>query len=148
MREITIRLPFLLPTRNVQDRMHFHEKRRLKDQIAGEFLAAGVRGTGVPIEFAEVTVWRHSTQCPDADGLYGSLKQILDVIQPQGEPRVVKGAPYGSLHIPNPGGLGLILNDDMRHIVLRPFWVKAKRGEQHTVIRIRELAAINQEAAA
>ena len=64
------------------------------------------------------------------------------MIQPQGKPRVVEGR----VHIPNPGGLGLILNDDMRHIVLRPLWVKAKRGEQHTTIRIRELAGI--EAAA
>ena len=43
MREITIRLPFLLPTRNQQDRMHFHEKRQLKDRIIREFLAAGIR---------------------------------------------------------------------------------------------------------
>src|ERR1700690_1608261 len=106
-REVIIRLPFLLPTRNQQDRMHFHAKRELKHRIIAEFIAAGIRSSGKPMEFSEVTVWRHSTQCPDFDGNVGSLKQLLDVIQPEGKLRKIKG----ELKLSNPGGLGIILND-------------------------------------
>ncbi len=136
MREISIRLPFLLPTRNVQDRMHFHQKRALKDDIIREFLAAGVLPSAAraPMAFAEVTVWRHSTREPDIDGLYGSLKQILDVIQPVGDLRKVGG----KLRHANLGGLGIIANDSPSHLVVRPLWVKARQSEQHTMIRIRE----------
>lgn len=144
MREITIRLPFLLPTRNQQDRMHYHDKRKLKDQIIREFLAAGILPGRTPMEYAEVTVWRRSTREPDVDGLYGSLKQLLDVIQPEGDLRKV-GA---KLQHANPGGLGLIANDSPSHLIVRPLWIKSRPSEQHTVIRIRELAAMPAEVAA
>ena len=142
MREISIRLPFLLPTRNQQDRMHFHEKRDLKNRIGREFLAAGILpGTTTPMAFAEVNVWRHSSREPDLDGLYGSVKQLLDILQPQGELRTVKG----KLQHANPGGIGVIANDSPAHVVLRLFWVKAKPSEQHTMVHLREMAGVLAE---
>lgn len=141
MREIIIHLPFLLPTRNQQDRMHFHAKRNLKDQIIREFLAAGVLPGGAAMEFAEVVVWRHSTKSPDVDGLYGSIKQLVDILQPEGELRTVKG----KLQHSNPGGLGIIANDSPAHIVLRPLWIKSRPADQHTVVRIRELESMESK---
>ena len=124
--------------------MHFHQKRELKDQIIREFLAAGVLPSAAraPMAFAEVTVWRHSTREPDVDGLYGSLKQMLDVIQPAGDLRKVGG----KLQHANPGGLGIILNDGPSRLVVRPFWIKSRLSQQHTLIRIRELAEMPQVA--
>jgi len=137
-KQITVRLPFLLPTRNEQDRMHFQEKKRLKDRIIAEFIAAGIRRGAAPMEFAEVTVWRNSARSPDYDGNVGSLKQLLDVIQPEGIMRFVNGQPK----FPNPGGLGIILNDNIEHVVVRAEWVKAKPSEQYTLVRIKALDGI------
>ena len=142
MREISIRLPFLLPLENKQHRMHYHAKRDVKDQIIGEFMAAGVLPGREPMKFAEIVVWRHSTREPDVPGQYGQLKQLLDVLQPEGPLRKVKNKFQNA----NPGGLGIILNDSPSHIVVRPLWLKSKLSEQHTMIRIREIASIDVDA--
>lgn len=138
--EIIIRLPFLLPLENEQRRLHYHQKRDVKDQIIREFIAAGIRSGGTPMKYAEIVVWRHSTQRPDDGGLWGSLKQLLDVLQPEGKLRKSKSKGYV---FPNPGGLSIITNDDPSHAVVRPLWVKAPNlPAQHTLVRIRRLVAI------
>jgi hypothetical protein len=136
---ITIRLPFLLPTRNQQDRMHFHEKTELKAPILREFMTAGIRSGGAPMKYAEVTVWRHSIREPDRDGNMGSIKQLLDLLQPEGKLRKMKGA----LAFPNPGGMGIIMNDSPAHAVVRALWLKAPSlAGQHTMVRIKRLDAM------
>lgn len=137
--EITIRLPFLLPTRNRQDRMHYHEKTDLKEQILREFMAAGIRSGGAPMRYAEVVVFRHSVREPDRDGNVGSIKQLVDLLQPEGKLRKMKGA----LAFTNPGGLSIITNDSPAHSVVRALWVKSPTiAEQHTLVRIRRLDAM------
>lgn len=137
--EILIRLPFLLPLENRQVRMHYHAKRDVKDLIINEFTAAGILPGAAPMEFAEITIWRCSTQRPDTGGLWGSIKQLLDVLQPQGALRKMRG----KMTFTNPGGIGVIRGDDPDHAVVRPLWTKARTlTEQHTLVRIRRLDAM------
>ncbi len=141
--DILFTLPLLLPTRNAQDRMHFHEKKALKDRLAMEIRAAGVVIPPVPFARCAVTVWRHSLVEPDTDGLFGSLKQILDVLQPSGQMIVMKG----KRQFQNPQGLGIIASDKPSCCEVRPLWIKARhRTEQKTVVAICELTEISQVA--
>jgi hypothetical protein len=133
--DIVFRLPFLLPLENVQVRTHYHAKTEWKRQIALELMAAGVRRPVTPMRYVAVTVWRHSLVEPDYTGLCGSLKQLLDIMQPEGQfiPKLARPQ--------NPGGLGIIESDKPSNLVVRPLWVRARtRIEQHTLVRIKELA--------
>lgn len=137
MRQIHFTLPMLLPTRNEQDRMHVHVKRKLKERLALEIRAAGVVIPPRPIGLASVSVWRHSLVEPDTDGLFGSLKQLLDVLQPRGDVIMVKGQPK----LRNPQGLGIIADDKPSVCEVRARWIKAQhRGDQKTVVVIQEMA--------
>jgi len=142
--EIVIRFPWLLPTQNVLDRMNPHQKRDLKDQILKEFLAAGLRPGGKPMKYAEITVWRHSVKEPDHANNLGSLKQLVDLLQPEGKLRKMKG----KLAFTNPGGMSIILNDNPRHAIVRALWIKAPNlTAQHTLVRIRRLEAMPAQEA-
>lgn len=139
MKEIHFVLPRLLPTRNQQDRMHFHKKRELKESLALEVRHAVREMPAQPLKIVSVTVWRHSLVEPDSDGLSGSLKQLLDVLQPQG--KLVKSK--GKLQLQNPQGLGIILSDKPSCCLAFARWIKARhRTEQKTVVVIKELSEI------
>lgn len=145
MDQIYFTLPFLLPTRNEQDRMHFHEKTKLKNRLAMEIRAAGVITPTSPLALSSVTVWRHSLVEPDTDGLFGSLKQLLDVLQPQGRLVRIKSV----LQYQNPQGLGIIADDKPSRCLVQPYWIKARnRPEQKTVVVIRELIEMPERNAA
>lgn len=137
MRTIHFTLPMLLPTRNEQDRLHYHDKTRLKECLALEIRAAGVLPPPMPLDLCAVTIWRHSLVEPDTDGLFGSIKQLLDVLQPKGGIVTVQGKP----RLRNPQGLGIIADDKPSRCAVDVRWIKARhRTDQKTVVVIRELA--------
>ena len=145
MQIISFTIPLLLPTRNEQDRMHFHEKTKLKERLAMEIRAAGIIAPPRPFDLAAVTVWRQSLVEPDTDGLFGSLKQLLDVLQPQGGLVMIKG----KTQFRNPQGLGLIADDKPSRCVVNAHWIKARhRPDQKTVVVIHELSEMPERAAA
>ena len=145
MRTIHFTLPLLLPTRNEQDRMHFHEKTKLKERLAMEIRACGFVRPINPLPLCAVTVWRHSLVEPDTDGLFGSLKQLLDVLQPQGALIAIKG----KTQFRNPQGIGIIADDRPSACDVRAYWIKARhRTDQKTVVVIRELSEMPERTAA
>ncbi|HET6606727.1 MAG TPA: hypothetical protein VFG62_08670 [Rhodopila sp.] len=127
MTDIVFRLAAPLPLLNVQLRQHWANRAAVKKDLAWEVLAVlGRARPAAPIEFAQVTIWRHSIQAPDWDNLVASAKNLLDVLQPASER--------------HPYGLGVIASDDQAHLKLAVHHVKAKtRTEQCTLVRIRPL---------
>lgn len=101
----------LTPMRNALDRMHFRAKRRLMDRIADAIRAQIPNCSGTPFPSAKVEIIRYSAKEPDRDGLYGSVKPILDAMQVAS-----KRHPYGAY---------IIENDDNDHIDLVVRWEKA-----------------------
>lgn len=108
MQPIEFVIPLRTPLLNVWQRMHWAQRRLTGQQIAWAIRAQVGPGPRVPIERCTVTVERQSTRAPDADGLYGGLKPLLDALQP-----CSKRHPYG---------LGLILDDGPRCLLVLHAW--------------------------
>ena len=87
---IVIDLPLRTPLLNQWMRMHFRSRMRYCRAVAVQIAIHASRRPAEPLERCRVTVERFSTQEPDRDGLFGSLKAVLDALQPQS-----KTHPYG-----------------------------------------------------
>ena len=120
-RTITFELE-LTPMRNALDRMHYRVKRRLMGNIADMLRAQIPNASGTPFQFAKVEIVRCSAKEPDKDGLYGSVKPILDAMQVAS-----KRHPYGAF---------IIENDDSDHIELVVRWEKAAPKKGKVVINV------------
>lgn len=124
-RVINFSLPFRLPTLNQRDRMDRFEKTRYRQHLAKQvWIRLPTMKPPEPFRFARVTVTRYSTGVLDPDGLKAQCKALLDVLQ----------CMHPKTH---PSGLGVIVGDDPKHLVLRCVLVKS-RAEQ-TDVRIEEL---------
>jgi hypothetical protein len=108
-------------------RTHFAARKRYIATLAWEVRAA-ILGPlpAAPLARSRVTIWRHSIQPLDADALAGSVKHLLDLLQPMS-----KRHPYG---------LGLIADDRADCCALSVHWVKARsRTEQRMVVQIEPM---------
>jgi hypothetical protein len=95
-----------LPLRNVTDRQHWAVRRKEREKLAwlvAWALPAHLR-PAQPINTARIVITRYSTQAPDTDGLYASVKGLLDILQP--------------LSKRHPLGMGVIFNDSPQHLFL------------------------------
>jgi hypothetical protein len=113
----------LLDTPNRTRGQHWAVTSGYKRRVAREvWVALGGRLPAEPIQRCRVTVYRHSTRQPDDDNLAGSLKPLLDALQPSTDRRTY--------------GLGLIADDAPGVCSMVPRWVKATRATQFTRVVI------------
>jgi hypothetical protein len=124
---IALTIPDVLPSLNVQKRMHWAAYAKLRRQWAWLLVANGARNQGEPIPFAHITVSRNSPRLLDHDNLAGAFKPLIDVLRP-----VSKS---------NPNGLGLIEDDDASHVVVTYQQAKCPKAQQHTTIQIERGSA-------
>lgn len=94
---IVIDLPLRTPLMNQWMRLHFRTRTKYCRAVAVQIAIHASRRPAEPLQRCRITVERFSTQEPDRDGLFGSLKSILDALQPQSRT--------------HPYGLGFIAND-------------------------------------
>lgn len=121
-------LPFCLPSLNVRDRQHFVERGRDKKALYLEILAAigGSRHLPrPPFASARVSVVRHSAGTLDADNLYSSVKNLLDLL-----------CPASATH---PLGVGVLIDDAPKYCELVVTQQSAGRGAGMTTVRVQEL---------
>lgn len=112
----------LTPMRNALDRMHFRAKRRLHDRIAEMLRVQVPTASGTPFAVAKVEIVRCSAKEPDKDGLYGSVKPILDAMQVAS-----KRHPYGAY---------IIENDSPDCIELSVRWEKASPRHGKVIVLV------------
>ena len=123
---IVIDLPLRTPLTNQWMRMHFRSRMRYCRAIAVQIAIHASRRPAEPLQRCRVVVERFSTQEPDRDGLFGSLKAVLDALQPQSRT--------------HPYGLGFIADDSSSCITeLLPKHVPGR--EKRTRITIESLGA-------
>lgn len=121
---IVIDLPLRTPLTNQWMRMHFRTRMRYCRAVAVQIAIHASHRPAEPLQRCRVIVERFSTQEPDRDGLFGSLKAVLDALQPQS-----KTHPYG---------LGFIADDSSSCIAeLLPKHVPGR--EKRTRITIEPL---------
>ena len=121
---ITIDLPLRTPLMNQWMRLHFRTRTKYCRAVAVQIAIHASRRPAEPLQRCRVIVERFSTQEPDRDGLFGSLKSILDALQPQSRT--------------HPYGLGFIANDSSSCITeLLPRHVPGR--EKRTRITIEPL---------
>lgn len=101
---IRFTLPRVLPTSNPQLRSNHWARRRARSDLAWEIAARLGPRPAEPIIKARVTVYRYSIRLVDPDGLYGTVKDLLDVMCPSTRT--------------HPFGLGLMFDDDAEHCEL------------------------------
>jgi len=124
MAPIVIDLPLRTPLYNQWVRMHFRSRMRYCRAVAVQIAIHASRRPDEPLQQCRITVERFSTQKPDRDGLWGSLKALLDALQPKS-----KTHPYG---------LGFIVNDSSSCIAeLTPTHVPG--SEKRTRVTIEPL---------
>ncbi len=136
MRIIRFTLPKPTPTLNQLQRRHFHARSNDKKKLSWEIRCAlGVSRPAAPFARAHVLIERFSTGTPDRDNLFGGVKDLVDCLLDQGI-RMVNGLPV-ALH---PTGLGLILDDSPKHMMLEVFSRSPGRGmTARTVVTITEM---------
>lgn len=131
MPELTITLPYAIPTLNVLMRTNGWVRAKQKRKMGREILSClGASRPAQPFERAHVVIERHSTGAPDPDGAVGSCKDLLDCLT---TPSVQANG-----KVRNKYGMGLIRDDSPKHITLEVRPMKCKRGEERTVVRVRE----------
>lgn len=126
MTTIRFTIPLTLPTRNVLDRMHWAERGRLRKLISAEVFAAvhpHRNYAADPFDLCNVTITRYSPKEPDKDGLVGSVKGLLDVLQP--------------VSARHPNGLGLIADDSSACILNLD--VRHAKGKDRTDVVIEQV---------
>ena len=129
-RTIRFTLPFLLPTLNQRQRTHWRAKPGDMRKLAWAMVAAlPIRCDRMPFEKARITITRHSSGTTDPDGLYGSVKPLLDILC----------TPQGQRH---PTGLGIIRDDSAACITLTVQQAKAKPREGRTEVVIEECSEL------
>ena len=84
--------------------------------------AVARKGPGKPLDYAMVTMVRHSTRRPDRDNLWASWKPVLDgLVQ-----------------------CGVLIDDDDDHVDFHGGgWEPAKRKQQRVTIEVREVRSPN-----
>ena len=128
LRTIVLRLAKPTPLLNRTIGLHWAKRRQRNRAMAWEVkIALKGQQPASPFQRTRVTVERRSIGVPDADGLIGGLKGLLDSLLPMS-----KTHPYG---------LGLIQDDSPAHLDLVPRGVRvAHRVEECTIITIEEVA--------
>lgn len=86
----------LTPSGNEWQRMHFRARKRVMESVADQIRAQIPNASGIPFRRAKVRIIRRTSVKPDKDGLYGSVKPILDALQVKS-----KRHPYGASVIEN-----------------------------------------------
>lgn len=109
-----------------------------KNQMQREVAAAAYHlRPATPLQRAHVLIERHSVGTPDTDNLWGSAKRVLDCLTTPA-PLVVR-KPGSRQRVKNKRGLGFIVDDSPKHLVLNVKAVKCRLCEQKTVVTITEL---------
>jgi hypothetical protein len=131
MIEFTLTAP--TPSGNVLKRMHHQAIKRQQKVWAWEVVGSMLGARPVePLPRAKVTIWRHSVGTLDQDNLNAGVKPLVDLLKPLGKPNRL-----GVL--PNPCGLGIIVDDSPAHLTLVVHQIKeAKRTGNKTVVRVEE----------
>ena len=123
---IAFTLPLRMPLLNTILRTNHWKRSRLRQalawQVAAALSKAKIARPATPFLRAFVTVTRHSPKTADTDGIYGSAKALLDVLQP-----VSKACP---------SGLGIIANDSPDCLVLVVRQVKSKLVQTDVTIEL------------
>lgn len=133
MQKITFSLPEPFALLNVQQRRYFRTRARMKISTARQIIAAigDARPSG-PFQKARVTVTRYSSGCPDRDGLYGGVKDLLDCL--------TTPKPQANGRVRNKYGIGLIVDDSPSHIELDVRAERCPRSEQRTEVVVEALS--------
>lgn len=120
-----VELPFLTPTPNQWQRMHFTARKRTMQQISACIAMQCPALVGLHLDKASIRITRFSSQEPDADAK-SFCKPILDALQPTS-----KRHPYG---------MGAIIDDASENVELDPCWVRfgVKRGGVRIEVTPRE----------
>ena len=121
---IVIDLPIRTVLFNEFVRMHWAKRRKYCRRLAVLIHECASRRPAVPLQRCRVTVERFSTMVPDHDGLVGSLKSLLDALQP-----------CSARH---PYGLGFIA-DDSPACIGQPTTIHVPGREKRTRITIEPL---------
>ncbi len=112
-------------TLNELIRMHWRDRGRYAKKLSAE-IATLHTGIGEPFQRARVEITRYSIQEPDADGLTGGAKPLIDCL-------LVRSARH-------PHGLGYLVDDSPAHMELVVRHEKAeKRKDQRTVVKLTRL---------
>lgn len=129
MPEIAFTLPFATQSLNTRQRKHWAQLSREQHQMSQEIMAA-IGGPRYfprpPWERVKVTVVRCSAGRLDPDGLYGSVKPLLDAL-------CVSSRRH-------PSGLSIIQDDNADLLTLEVKQSPAAPGAGSTVVRIEQLA--------
>lgn len=121
---IVIDLPIRTVLFNEYVRMHWARRRKYCRQLAVLMHEHASRRPAAPLQRCRVTVERFSPKEPDDDGLVGSLKSLLDALQP-----CSRRHPYG---------LGFIA-DDSPACIGKPIPIHVPGREKRTRITIEPL---------
>lgn len=136
MRSITFTLPFAYDLPNVTLRQNRWQATRAKNDMMRQVMAASYNlRIPEPFQRAHVTIERHSTRTPDPDNLVGGIKRLLDCLTTP----VLQNTKSGKVSYRNKRGQGFIVDDSPKHITQEVRAVLCKRGEEKTVVTIREV---------
>lgn len=120
-RTLVFELP-LTPTGNQWLRIHWAKRKKMIEAIAAEIRAQIPAASGITFDSAKVHIIRQSSSRPDEDGLYGSVKGILDALQPAS-----KRHPYGTY---------VIADDSSDCIDLKVDWEKAPPNKGKVLVMV------------
>lgn len=118
----------ITPTLNVSLRQHWHQRGKKTREMAWAIRVAlgRQRAPATPYRRARVVIERRAGGIPDADGLIGGCKGLIDCLMPF----VEKKREYG---------LGFILDDGPAHLVLEVRALRVKKAERGMHITITPL---------
>jgi len=139
VRRVEFRIPRKYPLQNELLRMsrwkRAAEQKRIQHEVADATI--GMR-LSHPMQRAFVKIVRHSPGMPDQDGLTGGAKLLIDCLT---TPKPTK---TGNRTM-NKHGLGFVVDDGPKHIVLECEAHRSKKHAQCTIVIIEELGE-EQEA--
>lgn len=121
-----LEFPFAFPSLNEFSRLNRWERKKRREALAWDawtqLVGLGLRRPFDPLEFAYVYVRRFSAGRLDPDSVDSCAKHLLDVLQPPS--------------LAQPSGLGLIRQDNDRHIKLSVEQIYTTKGNQRTIVLI------------
>jgi hypothetical protein len=119
-----IEIPWLTPTPNQWQRMHFRAKRRVLEQLAQLTAVTRPHLVHRALTRARITVTRYSSVAPDPDAVT-FVKPILDMLQ-----RPSKRHPYG---------IGAIVDDDSKTVELVTEWKPCPPKLGRVIVKVEPL---------